>query len=224
MARRLPSKPSLPTDPCPSGQWPSRHASHRHAHSCLHALFGEVPFASPVLDLRATPLLSCLVIIVQSCRRRTQDPPPPAGGPRPVEAVWVQAQSPQASSWAGSTAGTQCREEGGMKTFRQACGKYNLSPPLPLFAGSLTPQPPPRCAYASGWNKLQNLSNMPTPFPLLHRDYTHLQCRDLGSIPGSGRSPGEGNGSPYSTLAWKIPWKEKPGRLQSMGWQRVGHH
>ena len=26
-----------------------------------------------------------------------------------------------------------------------------------------------------------------------------------------------------STLAWKTPWTEKPGRLQSMGSQRVGH-
>ena len=26
-----------------------------------------------------------------------------------------------------------------------------------------------------------------------------------------------------STLAWRIPWTEKPGRLQSMGSQRVGH-
>ena len=26
-----------------------------------------------------------------------------------------------------------------------------------------------------------------------------------------------------STLAWKIPWTEKPGRLQSMESQRVGH-
>ena len=26
-----------------------------------------------------------------------------------------------------------------------------------------------------------------------------------------------------STLAWKIPWMEKPGRLQSMGSLRVGH-
>ena len=26
-----------------------------------------------------------------------------------------------------------------------------------------------------------------------------------------------------STLAWKIPWIEEPGRLQSMGSQRVGH-
>ena len=27
-----------------------------------------------------------------------------------------------------------------------------------------------------------------------------------------------------STLAWKIPWTERPGRLQSMGLQRVGHY
>ena len=27
-----------------------------------------------------------------------------------------------------------------------------------------------------------------------------------------------------SILAWKIPWTEEPGRLQSMGLQRVRHH
>ena len=26
-----------------------------------------------------------------------------------------------------------------------------------------------------------------------------------------------------STLAWRIPWTEESGGLQSMGWQRVGH-
>ena len=26
-----------------------------------------------------------------------------------------------------------------------------------------------------------------------------------------------------STLAWKIPWMEEPGGLQSMGWRKVGH-
>ena len=26
-----------------------------------------------------------------------------------------------------------------------------------------------------------------------------------------------------STIAWKIPWTEEPGRLQSMGSQRVRH-
>ena len=27
----------------------------------------------------------------------------------------------------------------------------------------------------------------------------------------------------FSTLAWKIPWSEQPGRLESMGSLRVGH-
>ena len=27
----------------------------------------------------------------------------------------------------------------------------------------------------------------------------------------------------YSSIAWKIPWTEQPGRQQSMGLQRVGH-
>ena len=81
-------------------------------------------------------------------------------------------------------------------------------------------------------------------------------ARNLGLIPGSGSSPGEGNGNPLqhscledpmvrgawqatvhrvaqswtrlmaphsSTLAWKIPWMEEPGRLQSTGSLRVGH-
>ena len=47
---------------------------------------------------------------------------------------------------------------------------------------------------------------------------------DPGWIPGSGRSPGEGNGTHSSILAWRIPWTEKPGRLQSTGSQRVRHN
>ena len=46
---------------------------------------------------------------------------------------------------------------------------------------------------------------------------------DPGSIPGSERSPGEAMATHSSTLAWKIPWTKEPGRLQSMGSQRVGH-
>ena len=34
---------------------------------------------------------------------------------------------------------------------------------------------------------------------------------------------GEAMATHSSTLAWKIPWMEEPGRLQSMGPQRVGH-
>ena len=46
---------------------------------------------------------------------------------------------------------------------------------------------------------------------------------DLGSIPGSGRSPEEGKATHSGILAWRIPWMEEPGALQSMGLQRVGH-
>ena len=44
-------------------------------------------------------------------------------------------------------------------------------------------------------------------------------------VPSLGREdPLEKEMAPHSsTLAWKIPWTEEPGRLQSMGSQRVGH-
>ena len=43
---------------------------------------------------------------------------------------------------------------------------------------------------------------------------------DWGSIPGWGRSPGEGNSNPLHILAWRIPWTEEPGELQSVGPQK----
>ena len=48
-------------------------------------------------------------------------------------------------------------------------------------------------------------------------------ARDVGSIPGSGRLLGGGNGNPLQYFPWEIPWTEEPGGLQSMGLQRVGH-
>ena len=44
---------------------------------------------------------------------------------------------------------------------------------------------------------------------------------DAGSIRGSGRSPGGGHGSHSSILASRILWIEGPGRLQSIGEQRI---
>ena len=46
-------------------------------------------------------------------------------------------------------------------------------------------------------------------------DSTESACnagdaRDLGSIPGLGRSPGRGNATHSSILAWEIPWIEEP--------------
>ena len=48
--------------------------------------------------------------------------------------------------------------------------------------------------------------------------------RDVGSIPGSGRSPGGGHVTHSSILAWRIPWTEEPDRLQSIGSQGVKHN
>ena len=46
---------------------------------------------------------------------------------------------------------------------------------------------------------------------LIFRIYTFLSNLEEAMAPHS------------STLAWKIPWTEEPGRLQSMGSLRVGH-
>ena len=47
--------------------------------------------------------------------------------------------------------------------------------------------------------------------------------RDRGSIPGLGRSPGVGNGSPLQYSCLENPMDRGAGGLQSMGLQRVGH-
>ena len=44
---------------------------------------------------------------------------------------------------------------------------------------------------------------------------------DPGSIAGSGRSPGEGNGYPFQYSCLENPWTEEPGGLQSMESQRI---
>ena len=54
--------------------------------------------------------------------------------------------------------------------------------------------------------------------------------REEGLIPGLGRSLGredpleEGMATHSSFLAWRIPWTGKPGGLQSVGSQSVGHN
>ena len=46
---------------------------------------------------------------------------------------------------------------------------------------------------------------------------------DLGSVLGSGRSPGGGNCNPFQYLCLGSPMDRVPGGLQSTGLQRVGH-
>ena len=46
---------------------------------------------------------------------------------------------------------------------------------------------------------------------------------EVGLIPGSGRSPGGGNGNPLWYSCLENSWTEEPGRLQSKGSQGVGY-
>ena len=50
------------------------------------------------------------------------------------------------------------------------------------------------------------------------------EAGEASSIPGSGRFLEKGMATSFSILAWRIPQTEEPGRLQSVGLQRVGHH
>ena len=47
---------------------------------------------------------------------------------------------------------------------------------------------------------------------------------DPGLIPGWEDPLEKGMATHSSVLAWRIPWTEEPGGLQSMGLQRVGHN
>ena len=47
----------------------------------------------------------------------------------------------------------------------------------------------------------------------------YKRCKRHGFNPSIGKIPGVGNG--FSILTWKIPWMEEPGRLQSVGSQRL---
>ena len=48
-----------------------------------------------------------------------------------------------------------------------------------------------------------------------------FSAEDPGSVPELGRSSGEGMATHSSIFAWRIPWTEEPGGLQSIGLQRV---
>ena len=53
---------------------------------------------------------------------------------------------------------------------------------------------------------------------------SHTNDGDAGSIPGWEDSLEKDVATHSSVLAWRIPWAEDPGSLQSTGWQRVGHN
>ena len=57
-----------------------------------------------------------------------------------------------------------------------------------------------------------------------HGKESTCSAGDLGLISGLGNPLEKEVVTQSSTLTWKTPWMEEPGRLQSMGLQRVGHN
>ena len=47
--------------------------------------------------------------------------------------------------------------------------------------------------------------------------------KDAGSISGSGKFPGGGNGNPLQYFCLEVQWIEEPGAIQSIRSHRVGH-
>ena len=90
-----------------------------------------------------------------------------------------------------------------MSNSLQLHGLRHIRPPCP--------SPSPRIKE----NNTHELICLGLPWRLSGKE-SPCQAGDLGSIPGSGRSLGEGNGTHSSILAWRVPWTEEPGRLHSM--------
>jgi len=75
------------------------------------------------------------------------------------------------------------------------------------------------------WTFIASVNKDPITIVITLQSFHHssvgkeIACNagDLCSIPGMGRSPGEGNGSPLQYSCLEIPWTEEPSRLQSMG-------
>ena len=57
----------------------------------------------------------------------------------------------------------------------------------------------------------------------LSRKESTYKAGDMGSIPGGEDPLKKEMAIHYTILAWKIPWTEEPGKLQSVGLQRVRH-
>ena len=97
------------------------------------------------------------------------------------------------------------------------------------------------CGSLRGWEKWNLPRNLSEIFPLvllpvsvfffIHPCFpdnsvgkeSACNAGDPGLIPGLGISPGEGNGNRLQYSCLENPMDREPGRLQSMGWKRVGH-
>ena len=91
--------------------------------------------------------------------------------------------------------------------------KRTLNHPVWFVSTSLGIQKPFRILYSEIWTSLvaQIVKNLPATQKTRVQSLDQEDPLERGMVTHS------------SSLAWRIPWTEKPDRLQSMGLQRVGH-
>ena len=90
----------------------------------------------------------------------------------------------------------------------------------PCLAGAVPKRSPNRKCTVSYWAMCVQFSLFILFISLVAPTTKETQVRSLGQ-----EDPLEKEmATRSSTLPWKIPWTEKPGRLQSMGLQRLGHN
>ena len=90
-----------------------------------------------------------------------------------------------------------------------------------IWHWEMNPTPPPNSGGIS-----VNIQLIPSSLVALVVKNLPANARDtrnVNSTLDSRRFPGKGMATHSSILAWKIPWTQEPGRLQSMWSQRVGH-
>ena len=71
-------------------------------------------------------------------------------------------------------------------------------------------------------NKMKLRASPGLPWGLSNKE-SACNVGDPGSVPGFGRSPGEGYGNPLQYSCLENPMEEEPGGSQSVGSQRVTH-
>ena len=103
--------------------------------------------------------------------------------------------------------------------------EYFFPPRLPLLSGEESGNPL-QCSCLGNpidWGAILGVANSGTPLS----NWACITVRQvkLDMVIKQSCCAGQKVMAPHSsTLAWKIPWTEEPGRLQSMGSWRVGHN
>ena len=97
------------------------------------------------------------------------------------------------------------------------------SPPVSLSLITLSSGSEVKCPlWRPKWERNPKEGRLPQVAPIVWNLLAN--AGDAGFIPGLGRSPGIGNGTPLQYSCLENSMDREPGGLQSMGQQKIGHN